>query len=716
MLIVLFRVLRCLLRRVTDEGPPPPSPPVTTGQERVVILGGGVAGVATAFWLTAPEQNKRFQVTLYTQGWRLGGKCASGRNHDQSDRIEEHGLHMLMGCYQNAFTTIRACYGEWKPPANGPFQTWTQAFLPQRQITLMEQDGPGTPPAWSIWNFANLPQWPGEPGDSSETAFALEAQTSVRSEATSRVSSQDQLIVRMAELLRKLSVPLAAAESFNSGLDALTLAIKSPLIETASDAQESLRQAAEKLAASEGSKDPDRVMALGLTASPSFSGQRAVVLAILGVAIGLGYLRDIFMKGASAYDALNTTDFRAWLGSCGATAEALASAPIRAIYDLAFAFPEGNAATIDDGSMAAGVTLRFVLEIAFGYNDAPLWRMAAGTGDTVFTPLYQVLQSRGVSFQFFHRVADLHPNSAGTRVDQIDISQQAAISGNAVYQPLTTVGSLQCWPNQPDWTQLVNGSVLRTMGVDFESSFCTTSVGTVTLKAGGDFDIVILAIPPEALKGIASSLTTGSPKWNSALATSRSVATHALQVWMKPDTAALGGPPGPTVLTSYAETYDSWGDMSPVLAYESWLSTGSPQSLAYFCGCMQLPATGPIDPKTMLHSATTQGQSWLEDNIGTLWPTAPAANTWWTPGGAGIGYYDKANFDLSDLYVQTPFGDNVASRFSSSQPAEFSNLFVVGDWTKTRFSGGCFESAVESAMLASCALSGYPVADKIKTS
>ena len=403
MLIVLFRMLRCLLGRLTGEGPAPPTPPITTGPQRVVILGGGVAGVAAAFWLTAPEQNNRFRVTLYTQGWRLGGKCASGRNPDQNNRIEEHGLHLLMGCYQNAFATIRACYEEWKPPVNGPFQSWDQAFLPQRQITLMEQDGVGNPPAWSTWNFPNFPQWPDEPGDSPEVAFALAAQTSVSSEAI-RAPSQDQLILRMAELLRKLSVPPTAEESFNSALDLLVRRIKTPLIQTSSDAEAALREAAEKLAASERPGETDEVRALELTASTVFSGHRAVVLGILGAAIGLGYLRDIFLKGAGAYDTLNTTDFRAWLATCGATQEALASAPVRAIYDLAFAFPGGDAATIDNGSMAAGVTLRFVLEVAFGYKDAPIWRMAAGTGDTVFTPLYQVLRARGVSFQFFHRV------------------------------------------------------------------------------------------------------------------------------------------------------------------------------------------------------------------------------------------------------------------------------------------------------------------------
>ena len=91
-----------------------------TPKRRVVVLGGGPAGVAAAFWLTAPEQQNRYQVTLYTQGWRLGGKCASGRNMACSARIEEHGLHLLIGCYENAFATVRACYAAWTPPPASP--------------------------------------------------------------------------------------------------------------------------------------------------------------------------------------------------------------------------------------------------------------------------------------------------------------------------------------------------------------------------------------------------------------------------------------------------------------------------------------------------------------------------------------------------------------------------------------------------------------------
>ncbi len=65
------------------------------------MLGGGCAAMAAAFELSRPEHAGRFEVTVYQMGWRLGGKGASGRG--RHDRIEEHGLHLWMGFYENAF-------------------------------------------------------------------------------------------------------------------------------------------------------------------------------------------------------------------------------------------------------------------------------------------------------------------------------------------------------------------------------------------------------------------------------------------------------------------------------------------------------------------------------------------------------------------------------------------------------------------------------------
>jgi len=695
MIAFLIQILQWLLKWL-EGGAAPSPPPYSPAKQRVVILGGGVAGVAAAFWLTAPQQNGRYTVTLYTQGWRLGGKCASGRNHAQSDRIEEHGLHLLMGCYQNAFTTIRACYDVWHRPATHPFKTWQDAFLPQRQITLMEQDGPGEPPSWAPWNFDGFPRIPGEPGDPPQSPSAT--------------LFMRRLVLRMVKQMKAAKLPPSSVASYRAALEAGTEAIRSPAAVSTLAALEVVRNANQQLSKAQTPARP-RASALSpellTTAASGWTVTQWVVLGNLGLSILAGFLNDILGEGDAAYDALNTQDFRAWLKGYGASDTTLASAPIRAIYDLAFAFPKGDASSIDNGSMAAGVTLRFVMEIAFGYRHAPLWRMAAGTGDTVFVPLYQVLQSRGASIQFFQQVMQLRPTSDGSRIGEIDIYTQAKTVGNAPYRPLTTVGSFDCWPNQPDWTQLVNGSALSVAHTDYESSSIPPNP-SITLTAGTDFDLAIVAMPPAVLQTVAAPLIAASPAWQLALSASRSVPTRALQVWMADDTPALGWTLGSTVLTSYAETLDSWGDMSAVLTYENWPANGGPQSLAYFCGCLQLPMTGPINGASMLALAVAQGQQWLDANIAALWPSAPPASGWWVAGGAAVARFDKANFDLSDLYVQTPAGNNVSRRFDPGQTAGFANLYIVGDWTKTRFSGGCFESAVESAMLAASAIGGFP--------
>ena len=78
-------------------------------KQRIAILGGGLAGLATAFELTAtPARRAKYDVTVHQVGWRLGGKCASSRG--PHGRIEEHGLHVLLGAYENAFHVMRRVY------------------------------------------------------------------------------------------------------------------------------------------------------------------------------------------------------------------------------------------------------------------------------------------------------------------------------------------------------------------------------------------------------------------------------------------------------------------------------------------------------------------------------------------------------------------------------------------------------------------------------
>jgi uncharacterized protein with NAD-binding domain and iron-sulfur cluster len=81
------------------DAPLPLAPTPTDSQQkiRVIVLGGGCGGIACAYWLTSTSAlRESFDVTIFTRGWRLGGKGASGRAADASNRIEEHGLHMWL--------------------------------------------------------------------------------------------------------------------------------------------------------------------------------------------------------------------------------------------------------------------------------------------------------------------------------------------------------------------------------------------------------------------------------------------------------------------------------------------------------------------------------------------------------------------------------------------------------------------------------------------
>src|SRR5262245_33993838 len=105
---------------------------------RVAIVGGGCAAMSAAFELTRPEVRRAYDVTLYQMGWRLGGKGASGRG--PSGRIEEHGLHLWLGFYENAFRLMRDCYAELeRNPATHPVATWQDAFSPAPHVAIADR-------------------------------------------------------------------------------------------------------------------------------------------------------------------------------------------------------------------------------------------------------------------------------------------------------------------------------------------------------------------------------------------------------------------------------------------------------------------------------------------------------------------------------------------------------------------------------------------------
>lgn len=140
-------------------------------RRRIAILGGGMSAVAAALALTEdPDWQTRYDITLYQMGFRLGGKGASGRNAAHSDRIEEHGLHVWLGFYDNAFALIRRCYAELGRPVNAPLASWEQAFKPHSIVGVSGEVSSHKRWFWLL----DFPRTAREPGTPDQPLSALE--------------------------------------------------------------------------------------------------------------------------------------------------------------------------------------------------------------------------------------------------------------------------------------------------------------------------------------------------------------------------------------------------------------------------------------------------------------------------------------------------------------------------------------------------------------
>ena len=124
-------------------------------KKKITILGGGLGALSTALELTNnPDwQSQIDSITVYQMGWRLGGKCATGRGTD--GRIEEHGIHLFGGGYYNALDAVSRVYEALANSHEGWPYTFEQVFEKQ-YLSLMWHHGAdhGAPPIrMSALNF-----------------------------------------------------------------------------------------------------------------------------------------------------------------------------------------------------------------------------------------------------------------------------------------------------------------------------------------------------------------------------------------------------------------------------------------------------------------------------------------------------------------------------------------------------------------------------------
>jgi len=717
------------------------------GVAKVAIIGSGCAAMTAAFELTRPEQRGRYQVTVYQQGWRLGGKGASGRGACQ--RIEEHGLHVWLGFYENAFRMMRECYAELDgihDPGERAFKSWRDAFRAESYIGIADPDGRGGQVLWTSY----FPPGKGLPGDplTSHNPFTLSG-----------------YLLRTGALVRALLLGLETRRSGGAPLPEAELEAAHSDPPTPERVAERMLRLLHQgiLLTAAGLIEAATVLELVLKAIPRYP--ESLVLRFLTafsaavrngfeelierddesrvkweiidlvIAIVIGVIRFRLLTDPRGLSAIDDYECREWLRLNGASERALESAFVRGLYDLALAYEDGDPAR---PGLAAGQAIRGSLRMFFTYRGALFWKMQAGMGDVVFTPLYQVLKARGVRFEFFHRLqsvrlADPETLAPGERpyVEALELAVQAKVRGGE-YQPLVDVHGVPSWPAAPDWGQLVNGAKMRREGWAFESHWDRRKVADRTLKVTEDFDFVVLGVSVGAIPHVCKEILARDQRWRDMVANVKTVATQAFQVWLNEDARALGWPGDPVTLSGFVKPFDTWADMTHLAPREDW--PRPPASIAYFCNVLADPPQPPADddtgyPARRRAEVRANAVRFLEQDIVHLWPKAVDAHgrfRWQllmtpdddAPGTgqpAGESRFDTqfltANVNPTDRYVLALPG-TLKYRISPLDNS-YDNLTIAGDWTDCGFNEGCVEAAVMSGRLAAHAISATPALEDI---
>jgi uncharacterized protein with NAD-binding domain and iron-sulfur cluster len=714
-------------------------------KKKVVILGGGTASLSTAFELTnRPDWRDRFEsITVYQMGWRLGGKGASGRG--ENDRIEEHGLHIWMGWYANAFKMIQRVYQELGRPPGTPLATWDQAFKKHGFIVFgdrvgadfknwptdfpMDDEVPGTGGEYpTLWDYVHRTL----EGLRSLLKGSVLVQPKAREKPRPRPSGWagwlKLLIQRLTLLWRRVPRILKIETGLVETLvgEELLKAAHALAREIARDAgklhtsrhpelidllRQFLKWLEQRIERDLG-KDDDEVRRLHYILDASLT----CIVGALSEGVGFH---------PHCLDALDRYDLREFLRKHGASEDTLRSGLMKAFYDLLFAYRNGDP---NDQRLAAGVSLRFIFRMILTYKGAIFWKMQAGMGDTIFGPLYEVLKKRGVEFKFFHRVRNLGLSENKDSVARIVVGRQVTLNQDE-YKPLFYVKGLPCWPAEPFYDQIREGAALRADRIDLES-FWTPWVDreeTVTLERGKDFDIVVFGIPIASIPYLSPELVEASRKWKTMVEHVETVRTQAVQLWLQPDLGGLGWRMPSAVTDAYPEPLNTWADMSHLIERESWTGKDAPRNITYFCA----PMAGDIPtaedrqaPAREQARVKEDARTWLNRHTGPLWPGAVRADD---PRGLNWellvdnknhrgerrldSQFFRVNMDPSERYTLSLPG--TTEHRLRADDRIFDNLFVTGDWIYTGINAGCIEATVISGMLTANAICGYPEIEDI---
>lgn len=691
---------------------------------RVAIIGGGCSGL-TAAWELSKQPG--YQISIFEKSWRLGGKGASGR--DDTGHICEHGLHVWLGFYENAFRMMRECYAvvkdrKWGPKAKKGSRlahgSMEEAFFPEPHIGVaipefLKGDTLDLRRTWNIWS-SHLPPAkgvPGEPLDAESNPFTVanyimrclellkalmvstigpadsptpgEPRPEGRSTFDEAIEldfsfdparSPRQLVEWVARIMRGGLLTTAAGL-----LQAVTTAeMLLQRLDRATEAGDSILTLLEAVAA-----QSRKLLRDAVAVDPKLRLKTEIIDIVLTIVVGL--YRNRVMFDRQGLDVINGLDYREWLLQNGATKTSLDSSFLTGIYDLTFAYRNGDRRR---PQLAAGVALRGALRMFFTYRGAMFWRMRTGMGDAVFAPLYKVLHERKVKFHFQHSLTDMG--------FLFGANNQRHVTRLTFDAPATPIGDDQvldhfgCWPAAPP-----------PAGEKKE----------VILEAGHEdgFDAVILATGVDDVREIlenSGDFFKHVPAWKTMCRETKTVATQAAQVWLRSDLDELGWHRGPGIFTAFEAPFETWADMTQTKASEkAWRATKDrpvvadtdrARTIAYFCAVLpEREVKANSDKRALVNASLTR---LLRRKIKPIWPKTAAQDN-----GAEffeIKRYVQANWEGSDRYTLSLPG-SIKYRISPLDPS-VANMAVAGDWTATGLDAGCVEAAVMSGMLAALAI------------
>jgi uncharacterized protein with NAD-binding domain and iron-sulfur cluster len=708
-------------------------------------LGGGPAALGAAWELTSSAGwQSLYEVTVYQMGWRLGGKCSTGRG--PGNRVEEHGIHVLQGFYHNTFAILGAAlpiYHRLFPdsPLGGSFDT----ALTRADTTLFSQFSPRD--GWLNWPFV-FPRNSGVPG-TGDLGFLAYIQQGVRMLLDLVFNCDGSMRLPAAEALGELSrwtvrtfdqkygraargdMPTRARQMTTEITDVLSVdALRGQGLSILDDLVKLLKGLLDLILSGLRDIVEDRMAQPRQT---SVIYRAAVTVELLYVAIRGIFFGGVFDWRAGTFDweKIDGMDFRAWLGKNGASSRLVHSTLVRFFYTATLSnLVDGQGG----GQLSARAGVLYAL-LVVNYQGSWLWFMNSGTGDTLIMPIYQALKERGVKFSWFSEVTEVHDSTTGD-IEALTIARQVDLKV-AEYTPWITIepeagGSMPAWPAHPRYEQIVDAQSERLQSVhtNLENPYSGWTPAEVrTLRKGADFDHIILAIPIAAIPGVCPGIIETHPRWSKMVATMRTTATQSVQLWFKKTLDELGfhrkdwglpaGAQGVNA-TAYASPLPFWVDYSMVIPFEG-RSKDPPKFLCYTGGPIDAPEM-PVEPgaarrfQEVWNARTyTTTRQWLYANTGFYWP---AATTLEYPAGLDLDLLvrfpdGEGGTGGNDAYESQFFTARVIpwERYTLPYPGtngarlapddtDFGNLFVAGDWTNYGVNAGFIEGAVQSGLLA----------------